>query len=63
MRLHFNFSVVLPLFARVGLRLAATHGADGFSGCVYGRDSLDALDEVGFPRGGVGGRSDRGDGG
>jgi len=53
MRIHFNFSVVLPLFARVGLRLAGEHGVEGFSGCVYGRDSLAELDQIGFPREGV----------
>jgi len=48
MRIHFNFSVVLPLFARVAHQLMNRHGVEGVSGFVYGRDSLIELRKLGF---------------
>ncbi|MGE0444233.1 MAG: hypothetical protein AB7P99_03330 [Vicinamibacterales bacterium] len=53
MRLHINFSVVLPVYARVALDLQRRYGIEGFSGFVYGRDSLHDLEAIGFPLEGV----------
>jgi hypothetical protein len=53
MRMHVNFSVVLPVFARVARELQRRYGVTGFSGFVYGRDSLHDLDRLNFPRDGV----------
>jgi hypothetical protein len=53
MRLHINFSVVLPVYARVALDLQRRYGVEGFSGFVYGRDSLRDLERIPFPLDGV----------
>lgn len=53
MRLHVNFSVALPVFARVARELQRRYGVVAISGCVYGRDSLHDLAAMDFPAGGV----------
>src|SRR4051812_24483278 len=46
MRLHVNFSVVLPLFARI-VRELQDYGVTDCSSFLYGRDSLPELRECG----------------
>jgi hypothetical protein len=48
MRLHVNFSVVLPLFARVVRELQQHHGVTAHSSFLYGRDSLADLRRLGL---------------
>jgi hypothetical protein len=49
MRLHINFSVVLPVYARVALELQRRYNVTDLSGFVYGRDSLRDLERIPFP--------------
>ncbi len=49
MRIHINFSVVLPLFTRVAQDLKARYGVEDFCGFVYGRESICDLQRVPFP--------------
>src|SRR2546423_9850057 len=49
MRIHINFSVMLPLFTPLALDLERRYGVEGFSGLVYGRDDIRALQQLKFP--------------
>src|SRR5437016_5157489 len=49
MRLHINFSVILPLLVPIAQDLRRRYGVETFSGLVYGRDSLHSLRSLGFP--------------
>lgn len=49
MRLHINYSVVLPFFARVVVELQARHGVTATSGFLYGNDTLPDLVAAGIP--------------
>lgn len=47
-RLHINYSVVLPFFARIVKELQARHGVTDTSGFLYGRDTLPELAAAGL---------------
>lgn len=49
MRLHINYSVVLPFFARVVAELQAHHGVTATSGFLYGIDTIPELQAAGVP--------------
>lgn len=49
MRIHINFSVVLPLFVRIAQELQSHYEVEAFSGFVYGKDSLHQLERLNFP--------------
>ncbi len=49
MRLHINYSVVLPFFARIVNELQARHGVTATSGFLYGSDTLRDLADSGIP--------------